>query len=69
VLTNFTDSTYFGMYDDVKNQTLKNKYALDVLTDLNYYTFGNNEKPGAEAIKLKATANEYVTFVHIFKTV
>jgi hypothetical protein len=35
VLCAFTDSVYWGMFDGVKNKTLKNKYALNILSDLN----------------------------------
>lgn len=61
VLTNFTDSTFWGMFDGIDDKTLKNKFAFEVLNDLNRHSFKSNENPvgrrgsiSTESVKLNA---------------
>ena len=51
VLCNFGDSVYWGMFDGVKDETLKNKYAFDILNDLMY---------------CNRSHNSYITYFHNF---
>ncbi|MBK7856300.1 MAG: hypothetical protein IPJ79_16685 [Bacteroidetes bacterium] len=54
VLCNFGDSVYWGMFDGIKNTTLKNKHTIKIADDLKYYAFGANELPSAESLKINA---------------
>jgi len=37
VLCNFTDSVYWGMYDGIKEKTLSNKYAFEIVSEVKLF--------------------------------
>nr|MBK9653279.1 hypothetical protein [Bacteroidota bacterium] len=54
VLCPYNDTTSWGLYDGVKENTCKNMHVANLLSELNYWTFGINNRQSADSIKIKS---------------
>lgn len=58
VLCNFNDTIYFGLYDGMHDQQIKKMFSLQILSDLNHFTFGLNDKPLRDSLKSMAVVEK-----------